>query len=603
MTKLRTVAAFVIAAYLLLVLFDRFVLVELLARRVGVALLLAIVESAALVGTGFVVRGLLMWGGFSTRPDGSRSRPTWSAADLDVARELLIGYPIFGTICFLVGTLNVSLWTMGALLVIAAVGGTYAIVRRFEVRPAERARYPLDSISLIAIAIVIGFAFVMAQAPAASLDELAYHLAVPWTWVQEHRAIDLPLISHSYFPLGIESADLPLLAILGQIGGGIASHFVHLTAAIATIALLLRLARGNALAATAVIATPALALTAGWSLVDVPLIGVCAALALDEQSPGPAVAAGLLTKYTFVPFAMIVMIVRRYVGRASARPGRPKPAALHFLGGLALGSVFFLRNLLLTGNPIAPFLGAAAPHVTGFRHPYLSEYVFSGTFVDESLGASLLAACALSAGALAWILIGAGVALFLLAPSSRVLLPFFAIPAARSQPAGRVLRTLLVIAIAMQLLLVAWFVDRNQYFSLIGGEATDEQFLGRQRPSYATITALDAELPASSRTLVVGLNETFWFAHRVRGGGNFDGPRMSRYLEAPMPEVLYNRLRADGITHVAIFAPPPPSKDEKKSEERETALSPAAQRTLALMLDRFAASVTARANSTLFTLK
>ena len=574
MSRLRAVVAIILTAYLLLVLYDRFVLVELLARRVGVALFVVIVETAALIGAGFVVRSL-----FVRRFD---------LADLDLARELLIGYPVFGTACFLVGTLNVSSWTMGALLVLAAVGGTYAIVRRFELRPA-RVEWSIEPVSLVVIALVLGFALVMAQAPASSLDELAYHLAVPWAWVKEHRAIDLPLISHSYFPLGIESAELPLLSMLGQVGGSIASHFVHLVAALATIAMLLRLARGNALAAAAVIATPALALTMGWSLVDVPLVGICAALMLDEETPGPAIAAGLLTKYTFVPFALIVMIVRKDWRGA--------------IGGAVLGSIFFWRNLLLTGNPIAPFLGAGAPHVAGFRHPYLDEYVFSGSFIDESLGASLLAACTLSAGALAWILVAAGAALFLLAPSARVLLPFFAIPAARSRPAGRVMRALLVIAIVVQLFLVAWFVDRGGAFSLLSGGASDQQFLTKARASYASIAALDAELPNSSRTLVIGLNETFWFMHRVRGGGNFDGPRMSRYLEAPMPEALYNRLRADGITHVAVFAPPPPSTDAKKNEERETALSPEAQRTLALMLDHFAASVTARGVSTLFTLK
>ena len=571
MSKLRSVIAISIAAYLLLVLFDRFVLVDLLARRVGVALFLAIVEIAALVGVGFVVRGLFV--------------RRWVPGDLDVSRELLLGYPLFGAVCFLVGTLNVSSWSMGALLVIAAVGGTYAIVRRFEMRPIEPTL--IDAVPLVTIVIVIGFGVVAAQAPPSTLDELAYHLAVPWTWVTEHRAIDLPLISHSYFPLGIESADLPLLSMLGRQSGGIASHFVHLAAAIAAMALLLRLARGNPLAAAAVVATPALALTAGWSLVDFPLIGICAALVLDEDLPGPAVAAGLLTKYTFAPFALIVLVARK----------RWKGA----IGGAVLGSVYIVRNVLLTGNPIAPFFGSLAPHVTAFRHPYLSEYIFSGTFIDESLGASMLAACALSS---MWILMIAGIALFFLAPSSRILLPFFAIPAARSQTPGRVMRALLVAAIAMQILLIAWFVDRNDYFALISGKESDEQFLARQRPSYTTITALDAELPASSCTLVVGLNETFWFAHRVRGGGNFDGPRVSRYLEAPTPEALYNRLRSDHITHVAVFAPaPPPTKDEKKIEERETDLSPAAQRALAQMLDRFAGSVTARGNCTLFTLK
>jgi hypothetical protein len=576
MSNVRRIVAIVVALYFLLVLFDRFVLVELLARRVGLPLFLAIVESAALIGTGFAVRGLFL--------------RRWAPGELDLARELLIGYPLFGTACFLLGTLNVSSWTMGALLVLGAVGGAYALARRFEIRPAEGAGYTLDPITLVVIAFVVACAFVVAQAPPTSLDELAYHLAVPWTWVKEHRAIELPLISHSYFPLGIESADLPLLSILGQ-SGAIASHFVHLGALLATIALLLRLARGNALAAAAVIATPAFALTAGWSLVDVPLVGICAAMVLDDDNPGPALAAGLLTKYTFAPFALIVLLMRRRWNGG-------------VIGGALLGSIFFIRNLVLTGNPIAPFLSAAAPHLAGYRNPYLSDYVFGASFVDESLGASLLAACTLSAGALAWILVAAGVALFFLAPSSRVLLPFFAIPAARAQASARVMRVLLVIAIAMQLLLIGWFVDRNGYFSLVSAAASDEQFVAKQRPSTTTIAALDAALPASSRTLVVGLNETFWFTHRVRGGGNFDGPRMSRYLEAPTPEALLNRLRGDGITHVAVFAPPPPpTKDEKKIEERETTLSPEAQRALAMMLDRFAASVESRGNATLFTLR
>jgi hypothetical protein len=543
MRNVRRVVSFLIAGYLLLVLFDRFVIVEMLARRVGVPLFLAIVEVAALIGTGFVVRALFV----------RRFLP----ADLDLARELLIGYPIFGTVCFLLGTLNVSSWSMGALLVGGAVGGTYAIVRRYESRPAETGRSTIDPISMIVIAFVVGCAFVAAQAPPTSPDELTHHLAVPWAWVSEHRAIDLPLIPQSYDPLGIESADLPLLSILGQ-SGGIASHFVHLAAALAAIALLLRLARGNTLAAAAVVATPALALTAGWSMVDFPLVGICAAMALDEETPGPSIAAGLLTSYTFVPFALLLHIRRR--------------PTMALLAAVALGSVFYLRNLLLAGNPVASISVAG--------HPYLSDYVFNAGFVDQSLGASLLVACTMAAGALGWMLVGAGVVLFFFAPSARVLIPFFAIPAAQSQGGGRVMRALLVIAIAMQLVLMAWFVDRNGYLTYLDTKPVE------RRPSYATIAALDAALPATSRTLVVGLDETFWFAHRVRGGAG-----MSRYLEAPSPEALYNRLRGDGITHVAVV------------ETKTSALSPAAQRTLALTLDHFVTSVVPRDKAVLFSLR
>ena len=41
----------------------------------------------------------------------------------------------------------------------------------------------------------------------------------------------------------------------------------------------------SALLTAAIITTPALALTAGWSLVDWPLLGICFALLDDEEVP------------------------------------------------------------------------------------------------------------------------------------------------------------------------------------------------------------------------------------------------------------------------------------------------------------------------------
>src|SRR5439155_1494441 len=150
------------------------------------------IETRALDGCGYAVSGLVAC--------------RWTWGELDLKRDLLVGYPIFGTLCFLVGLLNVSAPIMLALVVVSGVWGIYAIVRRFESRPLK-----LDAISAMpgAIVVLIVIGFVMAQAPPSSLDELAYHLAVPWSWVKEGRAIALPLLSHSYFPLGIESADLP----------------------------------------------------------------------------------------------------------------------------------------------------------------------------------------------------------------------------------------------------------------------------------------------------------------------------------------------------------------------------------------------------------
>ncbi len=573
--KARLTLSLLLALFAILTLLERFVLVELLVRRAAVPLLLALGEALAILGVGALLR---------------RSKR------VDLSVDFLIGYPAFGTLCYLLGTLKVSAWTMVPLLVLGGLGGVWLLLARFaeeKTQTEEEPKPPLHRTGFLAVAAVIACAFVAAQAPPSSLDELAYHLAVPSAWVLEGRAVELPLLSHSYFPFGIESADLPLLTLLGPTDGGVASHFLHLFAALATILLVAR--RTQSWLATAVIATtPALAITAGWSLVDWPLAGlfVVLYLALEEndlRTASAATAAGLLTKYTFLPFALVAWIIKRKI---------PQWPAL-------FGLVFFVRNLILTGNPVAPFFGADAPDVSSFRALALSDYVFEGSWIDESLGASLLTVAPFAIGWIPLASVFIALGLFLLAPSARILVPYLVVPAVSAAPAlrRRLIAALALFAVVMQTFLVVWFTARGNAFSLLAGGASEEEYLTKARPSFAAVSWLNRALPRDSHTLVIGLQETYWFARRVRGGGNFDGPRISRYLDVPTPEALRERLRRDGITHVAVIADAVPAKDDQKREERQTTLSPAAQRMLAQLLDRYAGSVRSRGNATLFALR
>jgi hypothetical protein len=596
MPKIQRVVAVVVAAYLLLAFLEEFVLVRLLATRLAVPLLLAAFEALAAIGMGFLVRGLR---GRVWRFDDPEAKP-------DLPLDLLIGVPFLGAICFLVGSVLVSTWTMIPLLIVFGLAGAYAVARWFETRtiavPAPATR--MHDFAVTAIVLVFVCAFIAAQAPPSTLDELSYHLAVPWTWVKEGRTVDLPLISHSYFPLGIESADLPPLAILGNLSGGLASHLLHLMVAIAATMVIARRTR-DLLVTAAIVATPALAVTAGWSLVDWALVGIAVAFvgAIDDDDNAAIAAtlgAGLLTKYTFVPITLLAAVAG--LRSLSDARRRWRPIAI----GVALGSLFFLRNLILTGNPAAPFFSPTAPHVSAYRVPYLSSYVFDGSYIDESLGASLLGVAVATTGAVGWVMLIAGGVLFVFGPSARILVPFFAVTASRvrSLAESRTLRLILAFAISAQLLLLAYFVERSDAFSIVAARASDEQYLVKVRPSITPIRALDASLPPDSRTLVIGLNETYWFAHRVRGGGNFDGPRLSRYLEAPTPEALYARLKRDGITHIAVMNVPAASSVAKKVEERDAELTAGAQRTLTFTLDHYAANVTAPGSSTtLFALR
>ena len=568
--RIRYVLATLLALFALLTLFDRFVLVELLLRRTALPLLMAFGVALACVGVGALAR---------------------RAEEGDAPLDFLIGYPLLGTVCFLVGTIKISVWTLVPIVGIGAVVGVVKLLAGWK--PAERpdgSWRSADAFGVIAVAIVIGCGFVSAQAPPSSLDELAYHLAVPHTWELEGRAVELPLNSHSYFPLGIESADLIGLTLLGTADAGVASHFLHLFAAIATAFLIARRTE-SWLATAAIVTTPALAITAGWSLVDWPLTGLFVAtfVALerdDTRTASAATAAGLLTKYTFLPFAILAWAIRR-----------KRPHAI-----VLAGLVFFVRNLILTGNPFAPFLGTDAPHVSGYRELAIADYVFEGTFIDEAIGASIVALPAFAVGLVALGSIAIAAVLFLLAPSSRILVPYLVVPSltAAESLKKKGFAALVAVCIVVQTFLVVWFTARGEAFSLLAGGKTEIEYLREQRPSFAAIEWLNLQLPPKSRTLVVGINETYWFIHPVRGGGNFDGPRVSRYLESL---ALREQLRADGITHVAVIAAPVPTKDDRKQQERQTTLSPAAQMNLVANLDRLAGTVTSRGDVTLFALR
>jgi Na+/melibiose symporter-like transporter len=115
---MRRVVAIIVALFLLLILFDRFVLIELLVRRIGIPLLFAIAGALACIGTGFVVRR------------GAR----------DLALNLLLGIPFFGTLCFLLGIINISRWTMVPLV---GVLGGIGVASLWPFRTGEGACPPL----------------------------------------------------------------------------------------------------------------------------------------------------------------------------------------------------------------------------------------------------------------------------------------------------------------------------------------------------------------------------------------------------------------------------------------------------------------------------
>ena len=603
-------------------------------RDLALPILVAIPAALAILGSGFWFRRLLQTIGAGT--DDERT-PASLAADY------LIGYPIYGTLCFLLGHLSSGAGAQGSLTLLAAVAGLLSVVRRNATTradqpvlmdPPRHLGWPVVLLSA-ALAVPSFYSLGIALIPPVTLDEVAYHLAVPRAWVLEQRVVELPLISHSYFPLGIESADLFALSILGE-RGAVSSHLLHLLAAFATAFVVAAWLRRRhslelSLAATfALVSTPALLVTAGWSWNEWPLVGICVVIAERLDRPGPAwpssllaaIAAGLLCKYTFLIFALVIVLCIVIFKRPEREP-IPWPGAI---AAALFGSTYFIRNLLLTGNPFAPFFSTDSPHVTGFRSgdvgDRLAHYVLEMRFIDEALGLALPIMILLGlirfrrlepqnrplfAG-----LIGAVVILLFLAPSSRILLPFMGCAALLAFSGTGVLRGrrllagVLVMVGLLQLLLSLFYLSSLQPALYLSGKLSRSEFVSMHRSRHESIHWIDQNLPDASRTLIVGIQETFWFSHSVRGGGNFDGPRIARYLSEGDPSALSRKLRRDSFTHLALARDGVriglPSPD-RKLQEKETVLSAEEVSRLADFLSRFAVEDATNGTTTIYRLK
>jgi hypothetical protein len=519
---------------------------------------------------------------------------------------LIVGYPIFGTILFLVALVSTrAVVLVVPSLLLAVLGGVSIRRRAGEALP--RVPYP----AALAGGALLLIALVLSLLPAVSLDEVSYHLAIPDLWVSSGKAVELPLMSHSWFPLGTESADLPALALLGEEGGAIASHLLHLLVAVA-MALQMAAWLGRASPATGwfgtvgILSTPALLLMAGWSGTDVPLAAVTTVLFVEldgfVRREGPAggaavaIAAGLLIKYTFVPIALALAGLA-WILAPHRRWTLTKAAALGFVAG----SVFFARNLQATGNPVAPFLSGETGGIERFRWAggwaeTLSSYLFDPRWIDDSLG-FVLPGLAISSLVMlrllesTWhrltviVFVAGALLLSAIGPAGRILIPFLLPPAlivlfsiGTVIPAGvrqRLLAAVLIAGASLQILVAALHLARLDPLPVLTGQVEDREWVSSLRRSQHLIEAANPFLPEEGRTLVLGVQELFWFRGDVRGGGNFDSPRIAEYLDAP-PDELLDRLRGDGMTHLLLYenriSVGPPSSD-RSTQQRSLTMS------------------------------
>ncbi|MEW5765338.1 MAG: hypothetical protein ACOYXN_01620 [Acidobacteriota bacterium] len=589
--------AFVLGAALLLglllgwVFFSRFTPLGPLLLRHGTALLGAAAVLLAAFGAGeasvATARRVFAWAGL----------PRGEAPDLSFVDCLLIGVPSYGLILALVALSPLPLGPSAAVFTLVADAAVLLARGPFLLRGLSKLGERVRSLTPLWILLFgppLLLALSAALAPVNSPDELVYKLAVPKAYLLAGGMVEMPLNSNSYFPAALGMADLAALVL----AGGSAAKVVHAALFLLSLRVLARLADrvrpgAGTPAAVAAAWTPALLLPAGWCWAEWPLIGLLLLAveagcrrhdeptSTDASTFALALGAALSVKYTALPWALALVPVLLWNLR---RFRRPWPAAAVCAAAVFFwGSFYYLRNLIWTGSPVAPFLLPDAPAVANYRSAFggLGELlrgwdIFHPGIVDDSLGAALpllvlLSPLALWRGgrirlALFWV--GASQLAFYLAmaPSSRLMAPALlplallgaAVLSEAWRGAGVFLRTAGAALAGLLLLgqgVLSAYVLGSSYepLNVLVGAESPLDYLHRTRNFMAPYDWINANLPPGGRVLLLGENRPFYLERPWSAAGNLDGPRVAAYLGGFRDgDSLYRGLRSEGITHVLV---------------------------------------------------
>jgi hypothetical protein len=437
-------------------------------------------------------------------------------------------------------------------------------------------------------------AAVEAVIPVFSPDELVYKLAVPRTYALAGTMIELPLNSNSYFPAALSLSALPALLM----ADGIAARLVFLAVFLLCLRVIRRLAEriepGAGLFAAAVIAwTPALLVIAGWAWAEWGLIGLLllsyerwtvfgeSPNAADAAMCTVALAGAAASKYSALPWIAVFVVVAALGLRGTPGLARARLALCAAGVLLVLGGFFYLRNLIWTGSPVAPFLLPASPQVGHYRAGGVSgwsnllkgDILLDPDLLDDALGI-LLPLCVivsplcLRQGRRFRDLFAIGavqfVAFVTFAPMARLLTTAL-VPLAllgsgvlvrAARTGGRLLRGLMAggaaVALAGQGLVVAFVlvVSYEPFPYLVGRESAGD-YARRMRDFTLPYAYIATHAPPEGRVLLLGENRTYDLERVALSAGNLDGPRLADYLgRFSTAQGLEQELRRKGVTHV-----------------------------------------------------
>ncbi len=576
----------------------------------------------------FLLKGIALFGAFLSltllglpvarkiRPDCTNRRSTWLWG-------VSIGLTLYGTALALSGFAGFYTPTTCALLLLA---GPLSAVRSrtafSEIRRGIKESLQGAIADLPAAGVTFASVFVLLPAvlaPEIFYDALYYHLGLPSQYLLTGWIPSLPDVVHASFPATIDLVFGAALA-LGGVAAAKGLGLLLLMLALAATAELAgifagRTDNGDSWPAVAILAcVPGVAIMATLSSVDVGM-AFAGAMALAgfvesrESAQGEgwrplilaafplALLAG--SKYTGLYLvAALVPLVLSGPSTISFRE-RCKNTAAMACPALLLASPWYVRNLLVYGNPVYPafpglFGGSAAgsyaldriardlPHFSISQGGALLSALLSGRLGAGGdpgilLPIGFLTLAVLGIGRRQWKPLAVASFLFLLLwgtgpKATRYLYPVFPAAAVAGGAAlsalsargrqWRIVAGVLLLGGASVNIYRFALVERALYnpggelASLLSGASSRDEYLNAVLPYTSMARWANGHIPKEAVILFVGETRPLYFERRVLFASAYDAPRLARWVaESTDGAALAARLRREGITHVLINGP------------------------------------------------
>lgn len=272
----------------------------------------------------------------------------------------LAGLGVCGWLVLPLGLLSVPVATY-ACLALAAVGVILNFLPACGAKPSV-AKPDAIGIALLAVVLAaLAMATIGAFAPSDTLDwdALAYHLAVPKLWIEHGKVDFISFIHHSNFPFVVDN--LFLLGLKSGEAGAKLFNALFLACGSLAIFGLARSqygARAGWWASAAFATVPTVIWESGTAYIDMAhglYAGIGAALMLTGRESRSNLWLGALllgfavgSKYTGLQAVVATgLVLIPAIGF--------RTAALACLAAVAVGSPWYVRNVINTGNPVYPF--------------------------------------------------------------------------------------------------------------------------------------------------------------------------------------------------------------------------------------------------------